>query len=267
MVDGAFNQMAVAYDSVFTNSEIGKLQRNKVWEYLNKNLQLGKTTRVLELNCGTGEDALTFAQKGCNITATDISSEMINVARAKAEKANISGLIEFDILNIDDIERQQFEYKYDLVFSNFGGLNCVTKSTLEKLNRTLKSILTSKGRLVAVVMPDRCMMETTYFLLKLQISKAFRRGNKHVKWINDSGDSAMIYYYSPIDFQSAFENTFSLNAIVPVGLWVPPSYTENFFQKHPQLLNWLSSMENTCSPSCMSRISDHYLIDLQIKNR
>ncbi|MFT4680522.1 MAG: ubiquinone/menaquinone biosynthesis C-methylase UbiE [Granulosicoccus sp.] len=266
MVDGAFNQMAVDYDDVFTNSRIGELQREKVSQYINQNIQLGKNIRVLELNCGTGEDALRFAQEGCKTTATDISSEMLNVARNKAEKADFSSLIEFEILDIEAIQEHKLEHKYDLVFSNFGGLNCVTQSGLAKLSTAMKSILNPNGRFVAVVMPDKCLMESIYFVLKLQLGKAFRRGNKKVEWINDTGESVMIYYYSPKEFQSVFEEVFSLEAKLPVGLWIPPSYTEQFFQRYPCILAFLSRLENTCSPSFTSRISDHYLIDLKIKN-
>ncbi len=36
---------------------------------------------ILELNCGTGEDAVLFSEKGFNIVATDVSEEMLKVTQ------------------------------------------------------------------------------------------------------------------------------------------------------------------------------------------
>ncbi|MEL6516066.1 MAG: class I SAM-dependent methyltransferase [Pseudomonadota bacterium] len=46
---------------------------------------LRPTDQVLELGCGTGSTALTLSQDVAQVTATDISGEMIRIAEAKAE--------------------------------------------------------------------------------------------------------------------------------------------------------------------------------------
>ncbi|MGB0368451.1 MAG: SAM-dependent methyltransferase, partial [Flavobacteriales bacterium] len=245
MSDGAFNQMAADYDAVFTNSKIGRLQREIVWSYLNENLEFGTEFRVLELNCGTGEDASIFAKKGCEVTATDISSEMLAVARCKAAKQDVSSLIEFKSVDLNAIDKHTFEHKYDLVFSNFGGLNCVSKESLQLLSEKLQSLLKPEGRFVAVVMPSFCLMESVYFLLKFQFEKAFRRLRNKVAWTNDEGETISIYYYSPSQFKSIIGERFTVQSHIPVGLWVPPSYTEQFFQRHQRILGFLSRMEKS----------------------
>jgi ubiquinone/menaquinone biosynthesis C-methylase UbiE len=218
------------------------------------------------LNCGTGEDAVRFAKMGCKVIATDISGDMLKVAKTKAEDEGLLDKIEFRNLDISKMSEQVFQTKFNLVFSNFGGLNCVDKQSLNVLKTKLNTVLKNEGRFVAVVMPDKCAMETIYFLLKLEIGKAFRRGKKHVNWVNNSGESLKIYYYSPSAFYSNFKSAFMLGQKLPIGLWIPPSYTESFFQRHPRVLKFLSSMEKSFHPSFTSRISDHYLIDLKIKN-
>ncbi len=47
-------------------------------------LLLAATSNVLEIGCGTGTTALTLASAVATITATDVSSEMIAIAREKA---------------------------------------------------------------------------------------------------------------------------------------------------------------------------------------
>lgn len=264
--DGAFNQMATDYDAVFTNSTIGRLQRQRVWDYLGRNIQFPEGFRVLELNCGTGEDATIFAQKGCSVTATDISSEMLRLSKAKADNKGVSDAIDFVKLDIDKISEHNFEQQFDLVFSNFGGLNCVTEASLRNLSQKLKSTLKPNGRLVTVVMPAKCMMETLYFLSRFDVKNAFRRGSKQVDWENDQGELSSIYYYSPSEFASFFKSEFVVDGVAPIGFCIPPSYTEPFFSRHQRILGVLDKVDQVLDQSFFSGLSDHYLIDFKVKN-
>ncbi|MCH2094221.1 MAG: class I SAM-dependent methyltransferase [Rhodobacteraceae bacterium] len=62
---------------------------------------LTATDRVLELGCGTGSTALRIAPAVGEMVATDFSSEMILIAREKAEAAAITGL-SFEVAGADD---------------------------------------------------------------------------------------------------------------------------------------------------------------------
>ena len=53
---------ADTYDQVFPETLVGKAQRNAVWRELDRAFQSGQ--RVLELNCGTGIDAVHLASRG-----------------------------------------------------------------------------------------------------------------------------------------------------------------------------------------------------------
>ena len=78
-MQNAFDQIASSYDETFTYTEIGKKQRNIVWDYLKRTLPADTQLDILELNCGTGEDALFLANIGHSVTATDASEEMLNI--------------------------------------------------------------------------------------------------------------------------------------------------------------------------------------------
>ncbi|MDW4500392.1 methyltransferase domain-containing protein [Sulfitobacter sp. D35] len=53
------------------------LERTRSW--------LNETDRALEIGCGTGSTALVLAPSVAHLTATDISAEMIRIARRKAQ--------------------------------------------------------------------------------------------------------------------------------------------------------------------------------------
>ena len=266
MSQAVFSSMASDYDEVFTNSEIGKLQRSVVWDYMNKQFRIDEELRVLELNCGTGHDAINFAKRGSKVMATDNARGMLDVAIAKAGSEGVAERIEFKELDINRISEFSPTEKFDLVFSNFGGLNCIDPKGLSHLANSLGSILKPGGRFVSVIMPDKCMMETLYFLLKLQFDAAFRRGRQQVEWSNANGDPAIIRYYGPKVFTTIFSERFERKAVMPVGLFIPPSYMQPFFDEHKFLLKGLSGLDRVARYSFLARIADHYLVDLKIRN-
>jgi ubiquinone/menaquinone biosynthesis C-methylase UbiE len=70
-----FDRLAPSYDSEFTDSIIGRAQRNSVWKVLLRTFHAGDN--ILELNCGTGEDALFLAQHDISVFSCDASQAMI----------------------------------------------------------------------------------------------------------------------------------------------------------------------------------------------
>ena len=68
----AFDALAERYDGMFTNSLIGRAQRDAVWSMAIRTFKCGD--RILELNCGTGEDALFLAHHGITVLACDASA-------------------------------------------------------------------------------------------------------------------------------------------------------------------------------------------------
>ena len=79
-----FDLMAETYDADFTTSAIGKAQRKQVWDCLLPLLNASrKTLKILEINCGTGHDAIQLCNLGHSVTATDASEAMIGKARQK----------------------------------------------------------------------------------------------------------------------------------------------------------------------------------------
>lgn len=262
MSSALFDAAAQQYDDIFTNSEIGKLQRARVWNYLDSVLPKA-SINILELNCGTGEDAIWLANKGHTVLATDISKEMINVTRSKVAKLNLADKISVKQLDINKIETLPVNTKFNLVFSNFGGLNCLTKNELISLSKKIKNLLNSDGKFIAVVMPDFCMIESLYFFAKLNFKNLFRRKKTQQVEINDSVIDT--YYYNSNDFYKFFRNDFTVNNKIGIGLFIPPSYLNNLFKDKSITLNILNKLENIFGSNAFAAsFSDHYLIELNL---
>ncbi len=253
-MDASFDKAAANYDDTFTHTAVGKMQRALVYAELSKHLTSVKN--ILEINCGTGEDAIWFAKQNFNVTATDISAKMIEVARRKAK-------LNFQTADINLIAKVFENEKFDLLFSNFGGLNCLSKSELENFFATVDSILTEKGKLALVIMPKNTLWERFYFLAKAQFKNISRRKKESVMAHVD-GENITTYYYNPKDIVNLANANFETVSVKPVGFFIPPSYLDGFFKNKKGFLRFLNRMEqgvrNTTS---LSKYADHYLIILQ----
>ena len=256
-MEASFDKAALNYDATFTNSEIGKLQRNLVYKQLSKQLDL--VQNILEINCGTGEDALWFAKQNFKVTASDISPKMIAIAQSKGTFSNLK----FQTADINSIATTFEKEKFDLVFSNFGGLNCLSKSELSTFFQNATSILSEKGKLVLVIMPKDTIWEQFYFLAKAKFSSVFRRKKESVL-VDVDGEKVPTYYFNPKDIVNLAKRDFELIDQKPIGLFVPPSYLESFFKNKKRFLKFLNLLENGIKNwSFLSKYADHYIITLQ----
>ena len=261
-----FDTIAETYDARFTRSRIGSAQRELVWSYLRTILPDHSRMNILELACGTGEDALWFARRGHRVTATDASQGMLDVAAKKLAAEEFRPAVELRRLPAEDILPARTGAPYDLVFSNFGGLNCLSPSSLTRLAPDLRSLLKPGGRLVVVVMPRCCAWETLYFLLKGDPSSAFRRSSSGGMTAHLGDGEVTTWYHSPGSLAALLGSAFRLTVRRPVGFFIPPSYLEPFIATKPRLLRALASMDRAVSGwPFLASASDHALLDLEVR--
>ncbi len=79
----AFDRIASGYDDLWTRTATGRLQREAVWRFTDRLFAAGD--RILDLGCGTGEDAVHLLSRGIRLSAIDASSAMVEAARGRRE--------------------------------------------------------------------------------------------------------------------------------------------------------------------------------------
>ena len=256
-----FDIAAANYDIGFTHSVIGTAQRKNVHAFLYDLLQQKPTAKILEINCGTGEDAQWLARQNFSVIATDISEAMIAVAKSKSFINNPA----FSVADINDLPAVFRGEKFDLIFSNFGGLNCLSAMSLGQFFKNASGLLAENGQLALVIMPKNTKWEQFYFLAKADFKNIFRR-KKGNAVANVDGQKVITYYYNPKETAAFAKPYFDPGLLRPIGFFIPPSYVESFFKKRPKLFSLLESLENTVKTwSFLSRHADHYFI--QFKKR
>jgi SAM-dependent methyltransferase len=249
-----FDGMAADYDRSFTAGAIGQRMRAATWRRLDAAFRPGE--RVLELNCGTGEDAIHLAERGVRVLATDSSPRMLEMTRAKVERAGLGGLVEVAPLAIEQLAHAAGPFEGAL--SNFGGLNCV--SDLPAVARALAALLRPGARALLCVMGPVVPWEWGWYLAHGEPAKASRRLRRGgAPW-----RGLTIRYPSIGETRRAFAPNFAQRRLTGIGALLPPTYAEAWAARHPRLLAALDRCERrfeTVPP--LPWLADHYLLELE----
>ena len=105
-----------------------------------------------------------------------------------------------------------------------------------------------------------------YFAVKLNWYNTFRRLKSKGVLANLHGVDIRTWYYNPSVVKRWAGKKFQLVGTRPVGILLPPSYLENFFEKRKKTLRFLNKIDRVLSNmSFLSYFSDHYIIDLKLK--
>ncbi|HKZ67589.1 MAG TPA: class I SAM-dependent methyltransferase, partial [Chitinophagaceae bacterium] len=219
---------------------------------------------ILELNAGTGDDAIFFAQLGHTVHATDISAAMQDLLAKKAKKHGLQNNITHELRSYTDLEDLQSRGPYDLIFSNFAGLNCTNK--LPGVLQSFDSVLKPGGLITLVVLPKFCLWEFL-LLFKGKFKIAFRRfsGTKGTK-AHIEGEFFRCWYYDPSFIRKHLEESFDMVALEGLCTFVPPSYLEGFADKYPKIYKSLINKESKWKMKWpWNGIGDYYIITLKKK--
>jgi SAM-dependent methyltransferase len=111
-----FDAAAPSYAALWSDTPNGRAQREQVWRAIGALFRPGD--RVLDLGCGTGDDALHLEQRGVQVTGIDASRAMVGEAVRRGVDARC--------LAIEDLARLDAA-PFDGALSNFAALNCVAE--------------------------------------------------------------------------------------------------------------------------------------------
>ena len=262
----AFDQVAADYDREFTDTALARTVREIVWSRLAEHFQPG--TRVLEIGCGTGEDAVWLAKRGVHVVATDISPAMLDVMHQKAHRAGVADRVETFVLDAaSPLSHSMGEgLGVRAAFSNFGALNCV--SDLRPIARALAEWVQPGGPVVLVFINRWCAWEIVWYLIHLQPRVAFRRLRRDGVDVRVGQGAIHAWYPSIGSIRRTFAPAFKMTRIMSLGVFLPPSYLEPVVTKRPRLFRLLSGIEGaTASIFPFTRVGDHVIIEFEHKSR
>lgn len=254
-----FDSLAPTYDNDFTHNTIGRYLRRRVHDRLMRHFRTGDS--VLELGCGTGEDALFLAQNGIRVHATDASTGMIDMARAKIGDQPLVHLAQLDLKSLP----HPYPDSFNGAFSNFGVLNCL--EDWRPLAAWLAERVLPGGVIGFGVMSPFCVWEIAWHGLHGDLKTATRRLRNHTSF--ETQDMIESITYPTIKhITDHFEPYFARMHVEALGLTLPTSDAFGVIQKRPALLRVLTDIDRRLARyRPLALLADHYWIEFKRKNR
>jgi ubiquinone/menaquinone biosynthesis C-methylase UbiE len=261
-VNKAFTLQSNNYDKYDEGNHILTWMRKLVRAHALLFLRPGD--KILELNSGTGIDAVFFAEKGFDVHCTDLSDGMIEQIKRKIEKLKQPGKITFQQCSYTELNKIKGK-KFDFIFSNFGGLNCIPD--LKEVTKFFPSLLNNNGRICFVILPPLCPWELIQ-ILRGKFSFALRRFGKNGTLANVEGINFRTYYFSAGNVKRALGVNFKIISKQGLGIFTPSPQMEKIPKNFPRFTKALNRIDETISGVFpFNRIGDHIMITAEYETK
>ena len=253
----AFDRIAETYDDTFERNPVTTQIRPIVWRSLLHHFKQGD--HVLEINCGTGTDAIRLAKEGIQLTATDVSHEMIVQGRKKALLNGVSSLIDFQQLAFEGLSLLGKEI-FDGAFSNFGGLNC--SEQLSNDVGTLAKLLKPHARVTFCIINKISIWEIGSFLFRGNITSAFRRFSTPPIRVPLGDATINIRYYTPQEFIAILSPWYTVDKVYGLNIFSPTPNARSFVLNHPHTTRTLLKLDDHLREYFPWRsLGDHFVVE------
>lgn len=258
-IDKGFSSIYDEYEKLSQENIIDISRRNCIRDHVNHYLEYNH--KILEINAGSGIDAVYFAQKGHPVLATDIASESGKYISIKIKTLGLTNL-RFQNCSFTALENIKNE-KFDHIFSNFGGLNCI--DDLSSVFNQFDKLLNPNGYVSLVIMPPYYPWEMVTILKGNK--NAFRRLKKNGVLATIGNHSIKIFYHTPKQVKKAFEKNFKHIKTRNIGTFYPSNHFDllqknnNFISKLIMFDTWINNL-----PFITKGIGDYFIITFQKTN-
>ena len=240
MMATGFDAVASSYQTLWSGTPAGGMQRQAVCRLIEPLFPTG--SRVLDVGCGTGDDALVLQARGVHVTGIDASPEMVRTARERG--------IDASVRRAEDLS--DLPGSFDGILSNFGALNCVRE--LHGTRASMARLVRPGGWLALCLMGRVCAWESLWYLLRRDVARATRR------WSGEATSSlaSRVFYPTVANVRHAFAPDFKLDSWHGIGLAVPPSYVTGF--SAPAIRRLAILDRRLASLPLLRAFSDHHLL-------
>jgi|ERR1700722_8371056 len=253
----AFDSVASDYDGPRGNNDLIQEMRSEMWRCLDATFAPG--SRLIDLGCGTGLDAVRMARIGHHVTATDWSPQMVKRTGDRALQERLTDRVQAITVGAHELQRLEEAGRYDGAYSNLGPLNCVPD--LADVSRECARLLKPGGALVFTVIGRFCPWEIAHYLSRRRWARATVRFARTVVPVTMNNHTIWTRYYSPREFYRAFNRDFTLERFRGLCVFAPPPYLTWVREKHPRAHERLWRLDRRVAAWPLVRgMGDHFLI-------
>ena len=242
----AFDRAAPGYDRDFGRNPAGLLFRRVFQERLRRLFPPG--ARVLDLGCGTGEDAVFLGALGVRVHALDIAPQMVSLARSKVEASGLADRVTVEERPAEDVAAMG--QGFDGAYSDFGALNCAALGAVgEGLARALRP-----GAPVLLSVMGR-------WPLPAVLARLFRAAPGPTP-PRVGGIEVPTRYLSPVEVRESLGPTFGWRDTFALGVLAPGPPYEGWIGRHAIAFGALAALEGVVRDwPGLRNLGDHVVVE------
>jgi ubiquinone/menaquinone biosynthesis C-methylase UbiE len=268
-IAGAFDRIAGDYDAAYGpgGNAVMSWMRRESLAFLKHTFPPG--SRLLELGCGTGTEAVALACEGRSVVATDISPRMAALTQSKAQAVGVGDRVRAVALPASGAVALRPTQPFDGAYASFGGLNCETN--LPAVGQALARLLKPGGCVVTSIMGRTCLFEMAWYLAHLRPRRAFRRlrrGWQPAPVAGRAGREVTVptRFLTVRDLIGAFGAAFVVEDVWALPLLLPPPYADRLFRQRQAVFDRLEFFERRLRHRWPWRhLGDHLVVVLRRK--
>lgn len=263
-LESNFDELAASYDEDIGANLVGLEMREEFRRSLRTAFPL--PSRLFEIGCGTGTDALWLARAGHEVVATDISEQMLARLAVRAKAEGLDDRVRCRKLAARDIATMEQEFgagSFDGGYSHAGALNM--EPELNQVPDGLHRLIKPEGAFVCTLINKTSLFEILFYPLILRPRKAFRRmGNRVPLPISRKPPlNARVVparFYSPEDARRMFQPAFRLEDVRGVRIVLPPANLTDEYARFRAAFLALERIEARISRAPLLRSAGHHSI-------
>ena len=184
-----YTKTARTYDSRRFSGQAGKWGHQRQITILENLTKDWKGKEVLEIGCGTGRITEAIARWGAEVTATDISEEMLEVAKSRFRKYKSPSTPRFRVMSIFDIDMNLKGYDYIIMVNVLGHLSKpseVVQEISSKMSKTCRFIFTFPC-LTSILLPFGLLVNARGKSLLHDVTSHWYTPSRIEKYCNEAG--------------------------------------------------------------------------------
>jgi ubiquinone/menaquinone biosynthesis C-methylase UbiE len=255
----AYDAYAPRYDRLLDENRINAYMRRRTQQVLLSTFESG--SRLIELGCGTGDEAIALAAHGCEIFAFDPSPRMVAVASQKAAATRTEGTVRWFVGRSADLARQLGSPPLPMSFDGaYASFSLSYERDLSSVSEGLAPWIRSGGQFVVAAMNRVCGAELAAAFLSGHPGLAGRR--LAARTLHKVGEVATpVFPRTMRDIAEAFREHFVLEQGRALPAILPPPYFNRMLGRWPALVEVLARMDPYVGTLPVVRsLGDHNLL-------
>jgi hypothetical protein len=233
----AFSRKAAIYDAFGENHVNMARMRRKFYDHVQSVMPPGGY--LLELNAGTGQDAVALVERGFRVHTTDIAPGMLAQIEEKISRYSLEDRLTYQHCSFTQLH-QLTEGPFDGIYSNSGGLNCI--ADLTAVTHGLPALLRPGARVTWVIMPKICPWELVVSVKDFRVGT--RRLRRHGIIAHVEGVYFKTCYFTARQVRQAFGPRFRQVKLEGLSVFTPTADNKTFAVNHDRLYSRLVQLDD-----------------------